>query len=62
MKITELELIMKNKHVLDDDDKRTLESFNLEEQYKNGELDLPALKMLELLGLLAYMCEKHNLK
>lgn len=61
MKIHELDLVMQNKHLLDEEDTSALESFNLFEQYKNGELELSVVAMLEMLSLLKYLCDKHKL-
>jgi hypothetical protein len=62
MKIKELELVIENKDKLDKEDIEVLNSYNLFDQYKDGELDLSVIDLLQLLSLLEYLCEKHRLK
>lgn len=60
MKIIELEWIMKNINKLDEEDIEVIDGFGLREQYKTGELDYPAITMLEIISLCSYIYKKHN--
>ena len=60
MKIVELDWIMKNRDLLDKDDHKQLQSYDLFNQYDNGELHQNALKMVEALGLVIGLYEKYS--
>lgn len=60
MKIKELEWIISNKEKLSDEDTEVLENYNLFDQYKTGELDLPLSQMMELMSLIIYIKSKYE--
>jgi hypothetical protein len=51
---------MKNRDLLDKDDYKILQAFDLFNQYDKGELRNNSLKMLEALGTVIGMYEKYN--
>lgn len=51
MKIIELDWVMKNRNILDEDDYKHLQSYDLFNRYDNGELHQNALEMLQAFGL-----------
>lgn len=60
MKIIELEWIMKNRDLLNEEDYKILQSYDLFNQYDNGELHQSALKMLETFGVIIGLYEKYS--
>jgi hypothetical protein len=59
MKIIELDWIMKNRNLLEEDDYKILQAYDLFNQYDKGELRQNALKMLEAFGTVIGMYEKY---
>jgi hypothetical protein len=60
LKIIELEWIMKNRVLLDKDDYKQLQSYDLFNQYDNGELHQTFSKMVEVLGLVIDLHKKYT--
>jgi hypothetical protein len=60
LKIIELDWLMKNRDLLDKDDYKILQSYDLFNQYDNGELKQNAIKMLVALGTVIGMYEKYT--
>lgn len=59
MRIPELKWLVDNKEKLNKEDYEALNSFDLFNQYENGEIDQNAVKMLELLSLAQYLYKKY---
>lgn len=58
-KVIELDWIMKNRDLLDKDDYRQLQSYDLFNQYDKGELHGNGIRLVEALGLVIGLYEKY---